>query len=146
MAADPLSWKVRREEILVGAFNVFSLFLSLFFLASWPTGTPVSWLVIALSLVLLWLFFVAWVQKRQLKTSLQAAFFGALMQLTCFVWALFTFFLILVFPSRALPWWNLLLWLVTALLTYALLALFRPTIGEVWSAVRQNSGKNRRVR
>lgn len=146
-AADALSWKVRREEVLVGAFNVFGLMLSVFLVATLAeNGLSLSYFALALLLPLAWLIVVARVQRRQFNISFRAAFFGALMQLMFFVWALFLVFAILIPSVRFFSGWSFLLFLVTVLATYALLSLFRPAIYSTWKTWRQNSGENRPVR
>lgn len=155
--ADALSWKWRGKREVVFYLNLVSLVV-LFPLCAplgrhpWSAETIIKWLAAAAC----WLVILALVQRKQVEISLRAAFFGAQMQLWCFVWSLYGGFGILisfpisafrVFPaSSLLPYWLFLVWLVSATLTYALLSLFRPTISAMANALRQSLKKDRPLR
>ncbi len=141
LCVDALSWKWRRgeEAVFCFAFVGLATFLMLALVAPSSFRLP-------LFLIALWLLLVAWIQKRQWKLMFWDAFFGALMQLTCFCLAIFASLLLLYFnwPERFDGF--TLLWFVSALLTHALLSRFRPTILGAWNALRENSGAKRRLR
>ncbi len=140
--ADAVSWKWRQDEKIVLAINCLNVvtigFVVLLCLAF------LSFLNCAgvFATALIWLFSVALVQKKQLKVMLYTAFFGVLMQLSCFGWALGAALLLLSFSWPFIQDSLYLTWLVSALLTNALLSLFRPTIYSTWNTWRQNSRKN----
>lgn len=153
---DMLSWIWRESEAAVFGLNFLNLFFGLpvaFFLYSKSVNdAQVLW---TLFWILFWLGCLAAVQKRQMKISFRAAFWGALMQAFCFClgWMLFIVCVLLIFPLAFLQLdefeWFCLAFVGTALVTYALLSLFRPTIYGTWNTMRdtwRQNGKNRRVR
>ncbi len=115
------------------AVGLFALFLLLIFgmSAPWFFAPP-----------LLWLLLVARVQKRQLNVSFSDAFCGALLQFGCFGLLLFCGgFLASIFRWFLNFGSFLTVWLVSAMLTHALLSLFRPTIYGTLDTYRQTTGK-----
>ena len=162
LGADAASCKWRPSEFVIVTLNCICLMvlfpsiaalLLQFSSACFPSflaiESPFLLPIIVLSASLLlffWLFLVAWVQKIQLKISLRAAFSEALLQFSFFTWAMSCAVMLLSAIWLFLEEEFVIIWLVSTILTYALLSLFRPTLYGTWNLWRENSRKNRPLR
>lgn len=138
--ADVLSWKWRQDGKRLFAFNLLILAALL------PNILAPRALALLLTATLFWLLLVAAVQKCQWKITFNTALFKVLVQLSCFYLVLAGLAWLIIIKMRFNDDTLNSVGFVSALLSYALLSLFRPTIYGTWNAWRQNSGKNRRVR
>jgi hypothetical protein len=145
--ADTLTWKWRDDEAATFSLNLFCAAVLLPIAVLQALEAWGFWQVFsALTLTLVWMLFVACVQRKQFAISLRAAFFGALMQMFCFVLALCCFalccvlviFLFFLFssPKWGIDDWLMNIWLVSALATYFILTLPRPSVDSFFGALK----------
>ena len=153
LRVDAVSWKWRRDAEKVAEINLVFLIglLAVALLFHVAESLPPNF-VAMFALSLLWLFIAAGVQSRQNSITFHATFYAALMQFFCFacVFFLCSFsrfaFLWIASSPRPLSAAMAFIGPLSALLTYALLSLFRPTIYGAWHAWRQTFRKQLKLR